>query len=161
MDVVADPSSDDDDLSAPEDGGTMAVEGNAGRADSSPGPETGSQKGAGRNTDELEAQEGDEPDHDAGQRVGERLAGRYMLTEFIDRGAMGDVYKAEHALMKKTVAVKILNAEISGQGKIVERFRREAQAAANIDHANVCVATDFGETDEGDFFLVMEFLEGE
>ena len=95
-----------------------------------------------------------------GQRVGEVLSGRYELTSFIERGAMGEVYEAEHSLMRKTVAVKILHSNVTGKGKIVERFRREAQAAANIDHPNVCVATDFGRTSSGDFFLVMEFLEG-
>ncbi len=96
-----------------------------------------------------------------GGRVGETLAGRYDLVEFIERGAMGEVYRAEHALMKKKVAIKILHSEVTGQGKIVERFRREAQAAANIDHPNVCIATDFGRTDAGEFFLVMEYLRGE
>lgn len=108
---------------------------------------------------------GDEPledeRRDVGDRVGETLAGRYELVEFIERGAMGEVYEAEHALMKKRVAVKILHSEVTGQGKIVERFRREAQAAANIDHPNVCIATDFGRTGTGEFFLVMEFLQGE
>jgi len=94
------------------------------------------------------------------ERVGELLAGRYRLAKFIGEGAMGEVFRAEHALMKKTVAVKILHSDISGRSTIVERFRREAQAAANIDHPNVCVATDFGRTDEKEFFLVMEFLEG-
>ena len=152
VEVVADPA-DEGGLPSPDEVG----------ADSSPAPET-EPKGAAATTDRVDGDEdgelGDEPS-DAGQRVGEMLAGRYELTEFIERGAMGDVYEAEHALMKKQVAVKILNSDISGQGKIVERFRREAQAAANIDHANVCVATDFGETSGGDFFLVMEFREGE
>jgi serine/threonine-protein kinase len=94
-------------------------------------------------------------------RVGAVLADRYELTDFLGSGAMGDVYRGEHVLMRKTVAVKVLNSEVTGQGKIVERFRREAQAAANLDHANVCVATDFGRTERGDFFLIMEYLEGE
>ena len=94
-------------------------------------------------------------------RVGAVLADRYELTDFLGSGAMGDVYKGEHVLMRKTVAVKVLTSEVTGQGKIVERFRREAQAAANLDHANVCVATDSARTDQSDFFLVMEYLEGE
>lgn len=94
------------------------------------------------------------------ERVGEVLSRRYRLTEFLGRGAMGEVFRAEHALMKKTVAIKILHSDVSGHSKIVERFRREAQAAANIDHPNVCVATDFGRTADKEFFLVMEFLEG-
>lgn len=121
-------------------------------------PASGTGDSGGSSVDDSVERLDDE--REEGQRVGERLSGRYDLTDFIERGAMGEVYKAEHALMKKTVAVKILHSDVTGQGKIVERFRREAQAAANIDHPNVCVATDFGRTDSGDFFLVMEFLEG-
>ncbi|MGM0558664.1 MAG: serine/threonine protein kinase [Myxococcota bacterium] len=91
---------------------------------------------------------------------GKLISERYRLEECLGQGAMGSVYLAEHVLMKKKVAVKLLRPEVVGHGEIVERFRREAQAAAHIDHPNICTATDFGEMDEG-FFLVMEYLEGE
>ncbi|MFW5966978.1 MAG: serine/threonine protein kinase [Persicimonas sp.] len=92
--------------------------------------------------------------------VGETLSERYLIEGCLGSGGMGAVYQAEHTLMKKKVAVKVLHGDITGHGEAVERFRREAQAAAHIDHPNVCVATDFGEMPDGRFFLVMEYLEG-
>ena len=100
-------------------------------------------------------------DTDAEKLVGETLSEKYRLDEHIGGGGMGEVYRAEHVMMKKTVAVKVLRPEVVHHENVVERFRREAQAAANIDHPNVCGATDFGKTDDGDFYLVMEFLDGE
>jgi len=97
----------------------------------------------------------------ADELVGELLSERYRLDEYIDGGGMGEVYRAEHVMMKKTVAIKVLRPDVLHHDNIVERFRREAQAAANIDHPNICGATDFGRTDDGFFYLVMEFLEGE
>ena len=96
----------------------------------------------------------------AAAMVGEILADRYRLDELIGGGGMGDVYRAEHVMMKKTVAVKVLRPDIAHQENVVERFRREAQAAGNIDHPNVCAATDFGRTENDSFYLVMEFVEG-
>lgn len=91
---------------------------------------------------------------------GRVLSDRYRIEGSLGVGGMGEVYRAEHTLMKKTVAVKVLHPDVVGHGEAVERFRREAQAAAHIDHPNICVATDFGEMKEGGFFLVMEYLEG-
>lgn len=88
------------------------------------------------------------------------LSERYRVGECLGEGGMGTVWRAEHILMKKTVAIKVLHQDIVGHGEAVERFRREAQAAAHIDHPNVCVATDFGEMPERGFFLVMEYLQG-
>lgn len=138
------------------DGGKAHTDDSALHADSGP------------NTSRIPPEEGGEPEEiglaarsEGEERVGKVLARRYRLTEFLGKGAMGEVFRAEHAFMKKTVALKILHTDVADRGKIVERFRREAQAAANIDHPNVCVATDFGRTSESEFFLVMEFLEGE
>ncbi len=93
--------------------------------------------------------------------VGEVLSDRYRIEAHIGGGGMGEVYRAEHVMMKKTVALKVLRPEVAGRDNVAERFRREAQAAANLDHRNVCGATDFGRTDDGAFYLVMEYLEGE
>ena len=108
-------------------------------------------------TDEAQGG-GSPPDADLASE-GVLISERYRLEECLGQGAMGSVYRAEHVLMRKEVAVKLLRPEVVGQGEVVERFRREAQAAAHIDHPNICTATDFGEMDEG-FFLVMEYLEG-
>lgn len=96
-----------------------------------------------------------------GERVGEVVDDRYRLEAYLGGGGMGEVYRAEHKMMHKTVAVKILRPAIAGDDSIVERFRREAEAAAHLDHPNICSATDFGESEDGDLYLVMEFVSGE
>ena len=88
------------------------------------------------------------------------LSGRYRLIEPLGEGAMGKVYRAEHVLMEKTVAIKVLRGEMTDNDEMVARFQREARAAAALEHPNVCQATDFGQRDDGSFFLVMQFLEG-
>jgi len=95
-----------------------------------------------------------------GDLTGQLLSGRYKILERVGAGAMGSVYRAEHTLMKKIVAIKVLHAEQNERNEIITRFQRAAQAAAHIDHPNVCTATDFGEAADGSFFLVMEYLEG-
>ena len=91
----------------------------------------------------------------------ELLSGRYRIEAPLGEGAMGQVYEAEHVMMKKRVAIKILRRELTENDEMVARFQREAQAAASLDSPHVCQATDFGQTDNGAFFLVMEYLEGE
>lgn len=92
---------------------------------------------------------------------GALIAERYRLEKCLGEGGMGIVYRAQHLLMKKTVAIKVLHPEMTSNAEVVARFKREAQAAAHIEHPNVCQATDFGQTDAGAFFLVMEYLEGD
>ncbi len=93
-------------------------------------------------------------------RIGQVLSDRYRLDSLLGEGAMGRVYLAEHVMMRKRVAVKILHAELTRVPEVVGRFEREAMAAANIDHANVAAATDFGKLDDGSIYLVLEFVEG-
>ena len=93
-------------------------------------------------------------------RVGTVLAGRYRIDSVIGEGAMGKVYAAEHVLMRKRLAVKVLHRELSSVPELVQRFEREAMAAANIDHANVASATDFGKLEDGSVFLALELVEG-
>jgi serine/threonine-protein kinase len=73
---------------------------------------------------------------------------------------MGTVYLAEHTHMKKLVAVKLLHPELHDNTEMSARFEREARAAAHLDHPNVAAATDFGKTEDGCFFLVLEYIEG-
>src|SRR5689334_2676207 len=95
------------------------------------------------------------------------LASRYLLQKRLGRGAMGQVYLArDQNLMTRQVAVKtvrpdILNDEDLQDGEAIARFEREARAAASIRHQNVVGVTDFGQTGNGVFFLVMEYVEGE
>jgi serine/threonine protein kinase/formylglycine-generating enzyme required for sulfatase activity len=89
------------------------------------------------------------------------LDDKYRLDEKVGEGGMGTVYRATHVQMEHTVAVKVLHPEQSSDQIAVERFRREARAAAQIRHPNAVAVTDFGVTkDSGIAYLVMEFLEG-
>ncbi len=92
--------------------------------------------------------------------VGTLLAERYRLFSLLGEGGMGRVYAAEHALMRKRVAVKILHRELTQVSEVVARFEREAMAAANIDHPNIAAATDFGKLPDGSVFLVLEYVQG-
>jgi serine/threonine protein kinase len=102
----------------------------------------------------------DQANKTSGDLTGQVLGKRYQLLERVGIGAMGTVYRAEHQLMKKTVAIKLLHGPMLEKADVMERFMREAQAASNIDHPNVCAATEFEPMDDGSFFLVMEFLSG-
>jgi serine/threonine-protein kinase len=93
-------------------------------------------------------------------RVGTVLADRYKIHSVIGEGAMGKVYAAEHVLMRKRLAVKVLHRELSSVPELVQRFEREAMAAANIDHPNIASATDFGKLEDGAVFLALELVEG-
>src|SRR5262245_16347827 len=75
-------------------------------------------------------------------------------------GGMGAVYRGEHLLLKKRLAIKILHPEIENLPELVSRFEREAIAGAHVQHANVAAATDFGELEDGSFFLVLEYIRG-
>jgi len=95
------------------------------------------------------------------------LNGRYRLDKRLGRGAMGQVYLArDQNLITRRVAVKtirpdVLSDEDLQEGEAIARFEREARTAASIQHPNVIDVTDFGKSDEGVFFLVMEYVEGE
>jgi serine/threonine-protein kinase len=93
--------------------------------------------------------------------VGTLLDDKYRLDEKIGEGGMGTVYRGTHVQMEHTIAVKILHQHLASDQTAVERFRREARAAAQIRHPNAVAVTDFGVTkDSGIAYLVMEFLEG-
>ncbi|HVS20483.1 MAG TPA: protein kinase [Pyrinomonadaceae bacterium] len=95
------------------------------------------------------------------------LNARYRLEKRLGRGAMGQVYLArDENLLTRRVAVKtirpdVLSDEDLQEGEAIARFEREARTAASIQHPNVIDVTDFGKSDEGVFFLVMEYVEGE
>jgi eukaryotic-like serine/threonine-protein kinase len=86
-------------------------------------------------------------------------SGRYELTHLIARGGMAQVYRAMDRQLERPVALKVLFPELSIDRTFVERFRREAQAAANLSHPNIVPVFDWGE-DDGSYFIVMEYVEG-
>jgi serine/threonine-protein kinase len=93
--------------------------------------------------------------------IGATLAGRYEIVRRIGEGGMGAVYEARHAVIGKRVAVKVLLEKFLTKSDFVARLLQEARLASSIGHENIVDVTDFGTTDDGRSFVVMEFLEGE
>ena len=93
--------------------------------------------------------------------VGTTLLGRYAVTRKIGQGGMGAVYEATHTLIGKRVAVKVLLDKYARKEQVVARLEQEARLASAIGHEHIIDITDFGHTDDGRTFVVMEFLEGE
>ena len=92
--------------------------------------------------------------------LGQTLAGKYLIEKLIKRGGMGAIYQGKHVLMDKTVAIKVLRPALAVDDDVVARFSREAKAASRISHPHAVSVTDFGESENGIVFLVMEYLEG-
>ena len=93
--------------------------------------------------------------------VGRVIDRKYRLDEKIGFGGMGDVYRASRLLIGDQVAIKILHVAHVSDPQAGERFRREAQAAARLRHPNAVSIYDFGATDDGLVYLVMELVEGQ
>ncbi|HEY4188141.1 MAG TPA: protein kinase [Polyangia bacterium] len=100
------------------------------------------------------------PDRSGQTFVGLVIDNRYRIRRRIGEGGMGTVYAAEHVDIGKSVAVKILRRQFSGDKQLVERFRREARAASRVGHPHIIDVTDFGTTEDGCAYFVMEHLEG-
>lgn len=90
---------------------------------------------------------------------GKTYGGRYEVIEKVGQGGMAEVYRARDDLLGREVAVKVLAERLSNDRSFVERFRREAQAAANLSHPNIVSLYDFG-NDEAAYFIVMELIDG-
>jgi serine/threonine-protein kinase len=91
----------------------------------------------------------------------ERIAGRYVIDRLIARGGMAMVYLAEHAELRRNVALKILKPPEGADGfDFEERFRTEARALAALSHPNIVTLHDFGQIEGGRYFLAMEYLDG-
>jgi serine/threonine-protein kinase len=93
--------------------------------------------------------------------VGRLIADRYRVLAPLGRGGMGAVYRVEHVMLKKELALKFLHPELGRLDEVARRFEREAEAAARLDHPNIVNVTDFGRTADGMLFLVMELLQGQ
>jgi eukaryotic-like serine/threonine-protein kinase len=92
--------------------------------------------------------------------LGRTIAGRYLIEDKIGGGGMGIVYRARHQVIARDVAIKFLHARYTRDPTSRQRFLGEARAANQINHENIIDITDFGETDDGLVFLVMEYLQG-
>jgi serine/threonine protein kinase len=92
--------------------------------------------------------------------IGELIAERYELEELVGKGGMSSVYRARDRLLERTVAIKLLHEHYSRDDDYVERFRREARAAAQLSHPNIVTVIDRGE-DGGRQFIVFEYIDGQ
>jgi eukaryotic-like serine/threonine-protein kinase len=88
-----------------------------------------------------------------------RVGGRYVLRGVLGRGGMATVHRARDEVLDRDVAVKLLHAHLATDPAFLDRFRREARAAAALSHPNVVAVHDWGETDEGPF-LVLQLIDG-
>lgn len=89
-----------------------------------------------------------------------RQLGQYKLKKLIGAGGMGEVYLAEHQLMKRPCAIKVIRPEKAGDPKVLARFEREVQATAKLSHWNSIDIFDYGRAEDGTFYYVMEYLPG-
>ena len=89
------------------------------------------------------------------------MIGQYRVTDVLGEGGMGVVYAARHTLLGRPAAVKLLLPELSSKQELVQRFFNEARAATAIQHPGIVEIYDFGWTEEGAGFIVMELLQGE
>jgi serine/threonine-protein kinase len=92
--------------------------------------------------------------------VGTVIDGRYKISGILGAGGMGRVYRAEHTGIGRSVAIKMLHADLGRNTEAAARFQREAMASGRLDHANIIGVSDFGVLD-GKPYLVMEALDGE
>jgi hypothetical protein len=86
--------------------------------------------------------------------------GQYRLKKLLGSGGMGEVYLAEHQLMKRPCAIKVIRPEKAGDPKVLARFEREVQATAKLSHWNSIDIFDYGRAEDGTFYYVMEYLPG-
>jgi tRNA A-37 threonylcarbamoyl transferase component Bud32 len=93
--------------------------------------------------------------------IGQLIGGRFQIVGVLGAGAMGEVYLAEHAGLGRRFAIKVVKECVQRDPVLVERFRREARAVSRLDHPNIVSINDFGQLDDGRFFLVMEHVPGQ
>jgi len=92
--------------------------------------------------------------------IGTTIAGRYSVEELLGVGGMGAVYRARHQFIGRDVALKFLDPTLTRNERLRKRFLGEARAANQINHEHIIDITDFGETEDGLVYMVMEYLEG-
>ncbi len=91
--------------------------------------------------------------------IGRTIAEKFRIETLVGKGAMGAVYKAMQLNLKKRVAIKVMNPD-KKDGTYASRFKREAKAAARMEHPNLIRVIDFGEEPDGMLYIAMEFIEG-
>src|SRR6476620_1252198 len=94
-------------------------------------------------------------------RVGRVLVETYRVERLIAEGGMASVYEACHLRVPKKFAVKFLRAQLANQAEVLQRFRREAEIIATLDHPNIVHLVDYNVGDDGLPYIVLEYIEGE
>ena len=97
----------------------------------------------------------------SGTPVGTLVGGKYRIGRLLAKGGMGVVYEAHHAVVRRRFAIKFLRRDLAERRDILSRFQREAEAAGALENENVAAAVDFGISDDGVPYIVMEYLVGE
>ena len=92
--------------------------------------------------------------------LGKVVAGRYRLEARLGEGGMGVVYRARHVLIDRVVALKLIRPDLRSETHLRAWMLREARAANRVDHAHIIDIHDIGETEDGELYLVMEYLVG-
>jgi serine/threonine-protein kinase len=93
--------------------------------------------------------------------ISQLVADRYRVIRRLGEGGMGAVYLAEHVVIEKKIALKVLAIELARRQDLVARFLQEARSASRIGHENVIDISDFGQSAEGYVYIAMEYLEGQ
>jgi serine/threonine protein kinase len=93
--------------------------------------------------------------------IGQTVADRFRVLSLLGEGGTGQVYLAEHNVLERQFAIKVLRRDMISDQTAVERFRREARAASRMQHRNIVYISDFGQLRDGRLFLVMEYIPGD
>ena len=93
--------------------------------------------------------------------VGQFVAEKFLIKALIGVGASGRVYQADQTTLGRTVAIKVLHPHLAKDPKLIERFQLEALAASRLNHPNTLSVIDYGQTQEGQLYIVMEYLRGQ
>src|SRR4051794_13617241 len=92
--------------------------------------------------------------------IGRRVAGKFVVEQFLGGGAMGTVYRARDESLDRKVALKVMHPSVAVDPSFISRFHREARAASRLDHPNSMRVIEFGEEPDGLLYIAMEYLEG-
>jgi eukaryotic-like serine/threonine-protein kinase len=103
---------------------------------------------------------GDSPPESVDPLIAQVVADRYRIIRKLGEGGMGSVYLAEHVVIEKKFALKVLAPELARRADLVARFLQEARSASRIGHENVIDISDFGQSPDGLVYIAMEFLDG-